>query len=295
MPPYFRAAQVLAPLCGSILVLALATRAETPNADANNLPNIEEEWHRNNTWKDSSLVLRISRHPTINAINSIALTMEDPSYKWISYFKGGVVAYEKRSKSYFMVYDPANQYEWVMQLREIGPWIYMKSANSRPDWSVRLNAKTFVLERGDFEVYVTEHTMPDPFILLKQYSELDQARLWIQLNGGTPSDDLIFAEARLELQIRPLLLERAINSLESSFVFKSAQVESLSNWDFDLGQSDVPWNCKRCFRFHYLPGGPACDVILKFGAIPAEDRPEFTGGVVQHCLSIKQAPTVKQR
>lgn len=319
-------------LFAALIAQPLPIAQAAPGRDLNNLLSIEEQWHRDNTWNGAArLRLQAKFYPTIRAVNSVAADLDDGPYKWISYFKGGVVGYDKANRRYFMVYDPADPYEWIIEMRVIDPWVYMKAVNTKPDWSVRFNKLTFVLERGSFESLVnlnrtsqpmlsspavpngsgtvfpptklpsgsatdvnerpeSEKTkVPDPFVLLDAYARLDQVRFQTQVRGGQPSDDLIASEVRLELQIRPLLLERAIQALRRSFLFKSVGLNELSDWDFDLAQSDVPRDCHRCFRFHYLPNGLACDVVVRFGVEPVQDNAQLATAQAHICFQPKSS------
>ena len=83
--------------------------------------------------------------------------------QWTSYFKGGVVGFDKQENRYFVLYVPNDKYAWISELRLAGQYLYMKAANpdgSGHSWTVRIrrsseaNKEVFVLERGAFDMLV---------------------------------------------------------------------------------------------------------------------------------------------
>ena len=72
----------------------------------------------------------------------------------MSYFKSGVVGLDKLNNRYFMAYVPADRYEWIEELRTISPWVYMRPHGPAASWTLRFNAQTSTLERGDFDAIV---------------------------------------------------------------------------------------------------------------------------------------------
>ena len=132
------------------------------HAKPDDLLNIEDEWLSDNPQFTSGRV-RVRFHSAIDHSNSMGTTLDDGDYKWISYFKGGVAGFEKKDKTYFMVYVPLNQYDWVTELRVVGPWLYMKQpTDGKPGhgWVLRFNKLTLQVERDNFDAIVEGEPRP---------------------------------------------------------------------------------------------------------------------------------------
>jgi hypothetical protein len=131
----------------------------TAALDGDTLAGIEEEWLKVNGNVNRGQI-RVSYHSALKDANSPGTTLEDDRYTWTSYFKGGVLGYDKQKKQYFALYVPEDRYDWIEEFRFVGQYLYLKSHSqdkSGNSWTVRVrrfpesNDPAFVLERGQFD------------------------------------------------------------------------------------------------------------------------------------------------
>lgn len=133
------------------------------NIDSDTLAGMEHEWLKANQRINNGPMQISFRAAIKGPTSSIGTSLEDGRYKWTSYFKDGVVGFDKQENRCFVLYVPNNEYEWIMELRLAGQYLYMKAAN--PDdsghlWTVRIrrtteaNNEVFLLERGNYDTVV---------------------------------------------------------------------------------------------------------------------------------------------
>jgi hypothetical protein len=78
-----------------------------------------------NLWRESQAadfttgLVHIHEFPgkiPIDNTGTIVCEVEDNDFQWMSFFKGGVFAYDKKHNKHFAVWVPSNQYDWVSEL-----------------------------------------------------------------------------------------------------------------------------------------------------------------------------------
>jgi len=74
---------------------------------------------------------------------SITSSVENDHYKFVAYFKGVVIGYDKTQSKYFVLWVPSDMYEWPTDIAFIDAnTVHINSANSGPSVTIHLNNNT---------------------------------------------------------------------------------------------------------------------------------------------------------
>lgn len=74
---------------------------------------------------------------------SITSQIENNQYKFVAWFKGVVIGYDKTQNKYFVLWVPSDMYEWPTDIAFIGGnAVHINSANSGPSVTINLDNNT---------------------------------------------------------------------------------------------------------------------------------------------------------
>jgi len=236
---------------------------------------MEQAWVTDNGHRKSGVIkLRFydDLPPSYNAANfgyrPRLLTSDeitDGPFIWRAFFKAGVVGNDARTHRYFMVYLPADRYDWIRKLSVRGQWLYMSDDCFSPrsytedryqirdedcTWSLRYNKGSHVLEIGSFDQYFRQIAESPrspgsrrPGVARKeQFSDLDYVRSWVRreprsatahlvlggmlLNSDRAHLDEAIAELRLAALLDPEMAD-AHMTLAAALMRKGEKQEAL--------------------------------------------------------------------
>jgi len=111
----------------NIMVYDDVTMSKENNKKANNLDLAFDLWKKENNFNELNegtiTIQKFKGNPIIN--NPVTTQIEDNNIIYYGYQKSGVVAYDKISDQFYVLYKPWNDYWYPTALKKIGPYLFI--------------------------------------------------------------------------------------------------------------------------------------------------------------------------